>query len=85
MSINNHKASEVYRYFLNDCPHPDYTPAVLARTADRRAGEFVTECRSEGIICPGDDRMMNLELSMFRMLCKAAKIDINELYEVVIP
>ena len=74
MTIANRQATHAYLHALNDMPNTK--PGLLARMADRMAGQaFNRRQPEEKINMPASDDMMDIETAIWTALCRANQVD----------
>lgn len=71
--MNNRQATAAYLHALNNMPKT--SPNVLARMADRMAGDAFDRRDYAGFKPPSQDAMMSVETALFVALCEANGVD----------
>jgi hypothetical protein len=71
--MTNRQATAAYLYALNNMPKT--RPNVLARMADRMAGDAFDRRDYAGFKPPSQDAMMSVETALFVALCEANGVD----------
>lgn len=71
--MNNRQATAAYLHALNNMPKT--RPNVLARMADRMAGDAFDRRDYAGFKPPSQDAMMSVETALFVALCEANGVD----------
>jgi hypothetical protein len=71
--MTNRQATAAYLCALNDLP--ETRPNVLARMADRMAGDAFDRRDYAGFKPPSQDAMMSVETALFVALCEANGVD----------
>jgi hypothetical protein len=69
MTITNKRATDAYLHALNNMPKTRHN--LMARIADRMAGEAFDDRMPEGVKPLTPDAMMDIETSMFVGLCRS--------------
>jgi hypothetical protein len=73
MTLPNRKATSAYLIALNNMSNT--RPGVLAKMADRMAGDAFDESCYHGFEQPSPDAMMGVETAIFVALCDANGVD----------
>lgn len=75
MTLSNPSATDAYLHALNNMPNSK--PNMLARLADRMAGDAFDNRAVVGIKPLSPDAMMDIETAIFIGLCKSNDVELR--------